>query len=105
MTARKFARTLALSVSAFTMLGPVPARAQYQQPPCVTKSECDYREDQRETQALHDQWNANVKYQEEAAAERRRLNAQVEARTENGRLSRIQDVMRRRREAAARAGH
>jgi len=87
------------------MLGLAPAHAQSQQSPCVTQSECDLREDQRETQARRDQWNANAKYQEEATAERRRLGAQAQARTETGRLSRVQEVMRRRREAAARAGH
>ena len=106
MRMRIFARPLAVVLVAFSpaMLG--QARAQStQSTPCVTQSECDLREDQRDTRARRDQWNANAKYQEEASAERRRLGAQAQARAESGRLSRVQEVMRRRREAAARTGH
>ena len=101
-----FARPFAAVLVAFSpaMLDQVRAQST-QSTPCVTQSECDLREDQRDTQARREQWNANAKYQEEATAERRRLSAQAQARADSGRLSRVQEVMRRRREAAARAVH
>ena len=110
MPERKPARLIALILASASsaILGPSAASAQStqsQQSPCVTQAECDARADARDAEARRTAWNARVKDQQEGAAEVRRLKAEAGTRTESGRLSRVQEVMRRRREAAARAGN
>lgn len=76
-----------------------------QQSPCTTKIECDTRADQRDTEARSEAWNATVRANETSAETQRQLRAAALNRAEGGKLSRVQEVMRRRREAAARAGN
>ena len=96
-----------LAGASAAMLGGAAARAQSttDPSPCVTQSECDLRADQRATEARQAEWNANAKAQEDGRADLRRIEAATVARHESGRLSRVQEIMRRRREAAAQGGN
>jgi len=100
-----FALMLAISISSVLGHGVAHAQTSSDQTPCVTQSQCDLRDDMRDTEARRAEWNANVKRDQDARAEIRRLGAEAQARNESGRLSRVQEVMRRRREAAAHAGN
>ena len=71
--------------------------------PCTTTAECDARADARALRQRQQDWHDMVKGNEEANARIRQLRAEARAQTESGRLTRLQDVMRRRREAAAAA--
>ena len=85
---------------------PVAGNAQSSQEyeaPCTTKAECDAQDDARALRQRQQAWHDMVKSNEEAEARSRQLRAEARAQTESGRLTRLQEVMRRRREAAAAA--
>jgi hypothetical protein len=71
--------------------------------PCVTKAECDYRQDQIDTANRRAEWDRNEKAQQDATVARQQMRAQAQSASEAGKMSRIQEVMQRRREAAAAA--
>ena len=71
--------------------------------PCVSKAECDYRQDQIDTANRHAEWVRNEKAQQDAVVARQQADAQARSASEAGKMTRIQEVMQRRREAAAAA--
>jgi hypothetical protein len=73
--------------------------------PCATKAECDYRQDQIDTANRRAEWDRNEKAQQDAVFARQQAKAQAQASSEAGKMSRIQEVMARRRAAAAAAGN
>ncbi|MDB5722151.1 MAG: hypothetical protein JWP15_2769 [Alphaproteobacteria bacterium] len=81
------------------------AAAQNDETPCTTKSECDFRAEQRDMRIRQADWDANVRRERDFDAQRQQIRAQVRAENENGKLTRIQEIMRRRRAAAAAAGN
>ena len=83
---------------------PVAGNAQSSQAyeaPCTTKAECDARADARALRQRQEDWHDLVTRNEEQDVRMRQMRADAHAQTENGRLTRLQEVMRRRREAAA----
>ena len=76
-----------------------PAAAQ-QDTPCVTKSECDLRQDAIDMKNRRDAWDASVKRENDYALQRARLCARARADANNGRVSRTQEIMHRRHLAA-----
>ena len=85
---------------------PVASSAQSSQEyeaPCTTKADCDAQDDARALRQRQQVWHDMVKSNEEQNARIRQLRAEARAQTESGRLTRLQEVMRRRREAAAAA--
>lgn len=100
--------TIARSVTALTLIMVSSlcmaecALAQYETS-CTTKSECDFREDQRADAARREEYARMVSNQEEAHA------AAIQARNEAGvrrardKEDRLQAILQRRRDAYARA--
>ncbi len=101
--------------SAFLVVGfiggvvlPVAGSAQSSteyEAPCTTKASCDAQADARELRQRQDNWRDMVKQNQEADAFAHQMRAEARAQTERGRLTRLQEVMRRRREAAAAAAN
>lgn len=79
------------------------ARADQSSTPCVTQSECDARVDAADQAARNAQWKKGVQLQADMAAHRAEARADAYNQAESGKLSRVQEVMRRRRERAAAA--
>ena len=89
----------------FILAAPVDAWADQYSTPCVTKSECDTRADQADQAARNAQWKKGLQVQDDISAHNAERKAQAYDRAESGKLSRLQEVMRRRRAAAAAAGN
>ena len=103
-TMRKFRNSifclLALGLAAL-LVTPVVARADQYTTPCVTKSECDLREEQAAQAARNAEWKRGEQVQGDISAHNAERQADSYNRAESGKLTRLQEVMRRRRAAAA----
>ena len=85
------------------LLTPLTARADQYTTPCVTKSECETREEQAAQAARNADWKRGAQVQDDISAHSAERQAESYNRAESGKMSRMQEVMRRRRAAAAAA--
>lgn len=88
---------------ASTLLVSAAARADQYATPCVTKSECETREEQAAQAARNAEWKRGAQVQDDISAHNAKRQVESYNRAESGKLSRMQEVMRRRRAAAAAA--
>ena len=84
-------------------LAPIKAQADQYSTPCVTKSECDLRAEQAAQAARNADWKNGNQVQADITAHNAERKAESYNRAESGKLTRMQEVMRRRRAAAAAA--
>ena len=100
---RNFIFRLFTAGLASLLLAPVAARADQYSTPCVTKSECETREEQAAQAARNADWKRGAQVQDDISAHNAERQADSYNRAESGKLTRLQEVMRRRRAAAAAA--
>lgn len=94
--------------AASAMSAPATAQDSDREKACLHASQtsrCEMSRDELDTLYRHRDWDANVKRNEEAAAQRRQLTAEARDRADRGSLSRLDQVMRRRRAAAQASGN
>jgi hypothetical protein len=87
------------------LLAPIAARADQYSTPCVTKSECDLREEQAAQAARNAEWKRGAQVQDDISAHNAERQAESYDRAESAKLPpRKHFIPRRRAPAAAAAG-
>ena len=100
------ARTIAaLTLIVGSMFGLAQSAAAQSGTPCLTQSECDLREDLRDTAARTAEYQRNVKNQEDAHAVAMQARNEARARANGNRDQKLAVILQRRRDAYARAQH
>ena len=98
------ARSLAaLVLSAGAALGPVPAALAQDPAPCVTRAECQAREEQRDNAARRDEYQRIVAGQESAHAAAIQAQRDARVRAQGNRQAKLETILERRRAAYAAA--
>jgi hypothetical protein len=99
--------TIARSLAALTLfVGSAFSMAQgavaQNSTPCMTQSECDLREDLRDTAARHAEYARNVRNQEEAHAAAMQARNEARARVAGNKEAKLEAILQHRRDAYAR---